>query len=113
MSVWYVVLAVGLGSYVFRAGVVLLADRGVMPASVQEASEFVAPVAFTTLAATGVAQACLGVAAVDALAPLVAVAVAVIAVARTGRPWVAMIVGLPTLWLLNAVLALGVRYGHY
>jgi branched-subunit amino acid transport protein len=112
MSAWFVVLAVGLGSYLFRAGIVLIADRVAMPASLHEATELVAPVAFAALAASGVAQACLGVAVTDALPPLVAAAAAASAVARTGRSWVAVIVGLPVLWLVNTVVWLGVRYGQ-
>jgi branched chain amino acid efflux pump len=112
MNAWLVVLAVGLGSYLFRAGVVLIADLVVTPAPLQEATELVAPVAFAALAADGVARACLGVAITDAMPPLVAVAAAAIAVARSGRSGVAVIVGLPTLWLVNAVVAFGVRHGQ-
>ena len=36
-------------------------------------------------------------------APLIATAVAVLAVARTGSPRAALLVGMPTLWLMNAL----------
>jgi branched chain amino acid efflux pump len=112
MSAWLVVLAVGLGSYLFRAGVVLIADHIVLPAPVQEATELVAPVAFAALAASSVAQACWGVPVTDALAPLLAVTAAAIAVARSGRSWLALVVGLPVLWAIDAAVAIGVRYGQ-
>ena len=112
MSAWFVVLAIGLGSYLFRVGNVLLADHIAMPPSLHEATEMVAPVAFAALAATGIAQACFGVAVTEALAPAVAAAAAVLAVARSGRSWVAVVVGLPVLWLVNIVVSLGLRYGR-
>jgi hypothetical protein len=64
----------------------------------------VAPVAFAALAVTSVAAASLQSADVAAAAVLiVAVSAGVIAVRLTGRPYVAVLVGMPALWLLTLV----------
>jgi hypothetical protein len=39
-----------------------------------------------------------------AIAPYLAVAAAVVAVRRTGSPRAALLVGMPTMWLLSAAL---------
>ena len=56
------------------------------------------------LAAGAVTAACAGAGAPGAVAPLGAVAAAVVAVRRTRSPHMAIVVGMPTLWLLNALL---------
>jgi branched-subunit amino acid transport protein len=104
MTVWIVILAVGLGSYLFRLSMILLVDRITLPSLLDRASGFVAPAAFAALAAGGVATACTGVSASQAAAPLVAVAAAVIAVLRTGSSYAAILVGMPTLWIMTIVL---------
>jgi branched-subunit amino acid transport protein len=108
MNAWLVVLAVGLGSYLFRLSVVLVADRFEMPASLQQATGLIAPGAFAAIAAAGIATACLGVGRVEAIPPLVAAAVAVMAVALTGRPYAAVLAGMPTLWLATALVHLAI-----
>lgn len=104
MTAWVVVLLAGLGSYLFRISMVLLAEHIRLPARVEQASAFVAPVAFVALAVTSVAAASLHA---DDLAAavvlLVAVTAGVIAVRLTGRPYVAVLVGMPALWLLALV----------
>ena len=55
MSVWLAILAAGLGSYLFRLSMVVLADRVTMPEKLERASTFVAPAAFAALAAGGIA----------------------------------------------------------
>jgi branched-subunit amino acid transport protein len=107
MNAWLVVLAAGLGSYLFRLSVVTLADRITMPASLEQATELIAPASFAAIAATGVANACVGVAPVETLPPLAAVAVAVVAVARTGSSHAAVLAGMPVLWLGSALVHWG------
>ena len=104
MSTWIVVVAAGLGSYLFRLSMIVLAGRIKMPAYLERASGLVAPVAFAALAAAGVAAACRGLGATQAVAPLAAVAAAVIAVLRTGSPPAAILAGMPTLWITTALL---------
>jgi len=104
MNAWTVILAAGLGSYLFRLSMIVLFDRITMPAHLQRASELVAPAAFTALAATGVATACMGLGVTQAAAPLAAVAAAIIAVLRTGSSQAAILVGMPTLWITAAML---------
>ncbi|MFW5899000.1 MAG: AzlD domain-containing protein [Jiangellaceae bacterium] len=104
MTAWLVVLLAGLGSYLFRISMVVLANRVTLPETVMRASAFVAPAAFAALAATGVTAGIVGLDLVGALPPLAAVVVAVAVVLRTGRPYYAVVAGMPTLWLLTAVL---------
>ena len=104
MNAWTVILAAGLGSYLFRLSMIVLFDRITMPAYLERASGFVAPAAFAALAATGVATACTGLGITQAAAPLAAVAAAVIAVLRTRSPQAAILVGMPALWVATALL---------
>jgi len=104
MSTWIVIVAAGLGSYLFRLSMIILTSRLTMPPSLERASGLVAPAAFAALAAAGVAAACGGLGITGAFAPLTAVAAAVIAVLRTGSPQAAILVGMPTLWVATALL---------
>ena len=97
MNAWTVILAAGLGSYLFRLSMIVLFDRLTMPARLQRATGLVAPAAFAAMAAAGIATACLSLGVVRAAAPLAAVAVAVIAVLRTGSPQAAILAGMPGL----------------
>ncbi|HEU4544217.1 MAG TPA: AzlD domain-containing protein [Jiangellaceae bacterium] len=106
MTAWIVILLAGLGSYLFRISMVVLTNRVALPAKVEQASEFVAPAAFAALAATGIAAASVQAGDVAQAIPLLAaVAVAIVAVRLTGRSYVAVLAGMPTLWLLS--LAVG------
>ena len=102
MSTWIVVVAAGLGSYLFRLSMIILTSRITMPPYLERASGLVAPAAFAALAAAGVAAACSR--DTGAAAPLAAVAAAVIAVLRTGSPQAAILVGMPALWVATALL---------
>ena len=104
MNAWTVILAAGLGSYLFRLSMIVLFERITMPAYLQRASELVAPAAFAALAAAGVAASCSGLGMTAAAPPLVAVATAVIAVLRTGSPQAAILAGMPALWVATALL---------
>ncbi|HEU5391173.1 MAG TPA: AzlD domain-containing protein [Streptosporangiaceae bacterium] len=104
MNAWTVILAAGLGSYLFRLSMIMLFGRTTMPAYLQRASELVAPAAFAAMAAAGVATACMSLGVAQAAAPLAAVAAAVIAVLRAGSPQAAILVGMPVLWVTTALL---------
>ena len=104
MNAWIVIMAAGLGSYLFRLSMIMLSGRITTPASLERAAGFVAPAAFAALAAAGIATACMGLGATQAVAPLAAVAVAIIAVLRTGSSYAAIVAGLPTLWIMAALL---------
>ncbi len=101
MTAWLVVMLVGIGSFLFRLSMVAIADRVTLPDTVTRATAFVAPAAFAALAATGVTASIVGLDLLGALPPLAAVTVAAIAVRRTGRAYVAVVTGMPTLWLLT------------
>ncbi len=107
MNAWLVILAAGLGSYLFRLSAVTLADRITMPTSLERTTELIAPASFAAIAATGVANSCMGVAPAEALPPLAAAGVAVVAVARTGSSYAAVLAGMPVLWLGSAIVHWG------
>lgn len=104
MSVWLVVLAAGVGSYLFRLSMVVLVERIGTPARLARATTFVVPASFGALAAGGVVANTAGAGMVPAIPPLLAVAVAVVAVRRTGSSYAAIAAGMPTLWVVSAVL---------
>ena len=102
MNVWLVVVAAGAGSYLFRISMLVVAARVGLPPVLERAARFAVPTAFAALAATSL------VGSVNAdlasAAPLAAVAVAALAVRRTGSPHAALLAGMPTLWVLSALL---------
>jgi branched-subunit amino acid transport protein len=104
MNTWIVIVAVGLGSYLFRLSMIILTGLITMPPYLERASGLVVPAAFAALAAAGVAAACGGLGLTRAAAPLVAVAAAVIAALRTGSSQAAILVGMPVLWAATALL---------
>jgi branched-subunit amino acid transport protein len=105
MSVWLVIVVIGLGSYLFRISMVLLIDRFDLPEWLTRASSFVAPAAFAALAAGGVAAHVGGADLLGAVPVLGAVAAAVVAVRLTGKSYVALLAGMPVLWILTALVA--------
>ena len=104
MNAWTVILAAGLGSFLFRLSMIVLFGRITMPAYLQRAAELVVPTAFAAMAAAGVATVCLGAGITRAAAPLASVAAAVIAVLRTASPQAAILAGMPSLWIATALL---------
>ncbi|WP_277208166.1 AzlD domain-containing protein [Isoptericola croceus] len=104
MTPFVVIVLAGLGSYLFRISMVLLAERMRLPERLERASSFVAPAAFAALAATSIAAASMGADVAAAVPPLGASAVAVAAVRLFRRAWAAPLVGMPVLWLLTAVV---------
>lgn len=103
MNAWLVVVTVGVGSYLFRLSMVALAGRVGSSDRFERTSAFVVPSAFAGLATSGIVAGLSGYGA-GSIAPLAAVGIAVVAVRRTGRPQAAMVAGMPTLWVLHALL---------
>jgi branched-subunit amino acid transport protein len=103
MNAWLVVVTVGLGSFLFRLSMVALVDRAGSSDRFERAATFVVPSAFAALATSGIVAGLSGHGA-GSIAPLAAVGVAVVAVRRTGSPHAAMVAGMPTLWVLHALL---------
>src|SRR2546427_12696778 len=104
MNTWIVIVAAGLGSYLFRLSMIILTSRITTPPYLERASRFVAPAAFAALAAAGVSAAWSGLGISGAPAPLVTVAPAVIAVLRTGSPPAASLAAIPALSVATARL---------
>ena len=104
MNTWLVIVAAGLGSYLFRLSMIILTGRITMPPYLERASGLVVPAAFAALAAAGVVAACSGLGITRSAAPLVAVAAAVIAVLRTGSSQAAILAGMPALWVAAVLL---------
>jgi branched-subunit amino acid transport protein len=104
MTAWIVILAAGIGTLALRVGVVLAADRIRIPAWLDRASALVAPAAMAALATTSIVDAATSGHGSGGIAPVVAAAVAALAVARKGWAYVAMLVGMPVLWLATALL---------
>ncbi len=102
MNVWLVVVAAGVGSYLFRISMLVLAARVGLPPVFERAARFAVPTAFAALAATSLIGSVTS--DIASLAPLAAVAVAALAVRHTGSPHAALLAGMPTLWVLSALL---------
>lgn len=104
MSAWVVVVAVGVGSYLFRVSMLVVAGRMGVPAALERATRFAIPTAFAALVATSLGrQAMVAPDAAGAVIPFVSVTVAVVVARRTGSSQTALLAGLPTLWILSAL----------
>jgi branched chain amino acid efflux pump len=103
MNVWIVIIAAGAGCYLLRLSMIG-SDRVRLPSRLDAAATLVAPAAFAAIAVSSVASAVLTAGIPHAAAPLAAVAVGALATARTGWPVSAMLAGMPTYWILNAVM---------
>jgi len=101
MNAWIVVIAVGAGSYLFRISMLVLAARTGLPPVIERAARHAVPVSFAALAVSALTGHLAY--ARTPLAPLAAVAAAVVAVRRTGSPHAALAAGMPTLWVLSAL----------
>ena len=105
MKVWIVIAVVGAGSYLFRISMLVLAHRVGVPGWLERATRFAVPTAFAALAATAlthqVATTTAGL-GTGVVAPSAAVLAALVAVRRTGSSHAALLVGMPTLWIVSA-----------
>ena len=105
MTPWIVVVAVGVGSWLFRVSMLVVAARTGLPRVVERATRHAVAVSFAALASAALAdQVASATSAATTAVPLVAVVVAIVAVRRTGSPHAALLAGLPTAWLLAAVM---------
>jgi branched-subunit amino acid transport protein len=106
MNVWIVVLAAGLGSYALRMSMIS-SNRLRLPARLDSAVTLVAPAAFAALCASSLAGLALTAGfGIGALPLVAALAAAGYAVARTGKPYLAVLAGVPAFWLATALLAI-------
>ena len=109
MNVWTTILLAGLGSYLLRMSMIST-DRFRLPAQLDGAATLVAPAAFAALAVSGLAalaQAGFQDDGVRGTLPLAAtLAVASFAVLRTSKPYLAVLAGMPTFWLVTALTSL-------
>jgi branched-subunit amino acid transport protein len=97
VTAWLVILAVGLGTYAFRAvGFVVVG----LPAWTQRPLAFVSPAALGALVG-GMLLTGHGHAEVPALAEAGAVVAAFVTVRRTGNVGRGILVGFPVLWALT------------
>ncbi len=103
MSAYVAVVAVGFGSYLLRVSMLVFTARiGAVPPMIERAARYAIPVSFAALATDAFApQIAL---TRTAIAPAVAVLVAIVAVRRTRSPHAALIAGLPTLWIVTALV---------
>ena len=103
MSVYLAVIAVGFGSYLLRISMLVLSARtGAVPPLVERAARYAIPVSFAALATDAFASHI--ALARTAIAPAVALVVAIVAVRRTRSPHAAIIAGLPALWIVTALI---------
>ena len=101
MRAFAVVIAAGLGSYLFRVSMLVVAARRGLPPLLERSARYAVPTAFAALATGALVSQSTGSAAV---APVLAVAAAAIAVRRSGSPHAALLTGLPVLWAATAVV---------
>jgi len=105
MSAWFVIVLAGLVCYLLRVAPVAT-DRLRLPDGLDDTFSLVAPAAFSALAATSLATPVLAEPTVAVAVPtLLAATVSVLAVIRTGRPYAAMLAGLPVYWLAALLAA--------
>ena len=102
MNPFLVVAIAGAGTFLLRISMLVLAARTGVPAVVERAAAFAVPVSFAGLAAGALATQVAHV-GIGALPALVGVAVGVAAVRRTGAARSAILVGMPTIWVLSAL----------
>jgi len=102
MNAWTVIALAGAGSFLLRISMLVVAARTGVPPVVERAAAFAVPVAFAGLAAGALASHTLR-AGVGALPALAGVAVGAAVVRRTGAARAAILVGMPTIWVLSAL----------
>jgi branched-subunit amino acid transport protein len=102
MTPWIVVVAVGAGSWLFRVSMLVVAARIGLPPVVERAARHAVAISFAALATAALADRVAGAGATAV--PLLAVVVAILAVRRTGSPHAALLAGMPTAWVVAAVM---------
>ena len=99
MTTWIIVLAVGFGTYVIRAGLFVGLTGRRLPVAVQSWLALAGPAAIATLVVSTLVEGRGGATAPEALAGLGAF----VAVRRTGNVTHAFVVGMPALWAFSAI----------
>ena len=102
MSPFLVVALAGAGTFLLRISMLVVAARTGVPAIVERAATFAVPVSFAGLAAGALATRAAEI-GIGALPAFVGVAVGIAAVRRTGSARSAILVGMPTIWVLSAL----------
>jgi branched-subunit amino acid transport protein len=102
MRAFAVVVAAGIGSYLLRISMLVIAARHGLPPLIARSARHAVPTAFAALAAGSLVS--FG-RTTGALAPLAAVVAAAVAVRRTGSPHAALLAGMPTLWVVSALVS--------
>lgn len=97
MTAWLVVLAVGLGTYAFRAAMFAIVGARDLPAWVQRPLAFVGPAALGALVG-GMLLTAHGSAEVPGLAEASAAVVSFATVRRTGNVAIGLLTGFLVLW---------------
>jgi branched-subunit amino acid transport protein len=100
-----VVVLAGVGSFLYRFSIVALIDRIATPKWLERVASFVVPAVFAGLAASALAGP-VNRGGIDALAPVVAVAVTGALVVRGRAVPVAFASGLGSLWAVSAFVAI-------
>ncbi|HYZ99319.1 MAG TPA: AzlD domain-containing protein [Acidimicrobiales bacterium] len=95
------VLVAGLGSYLLRLSMVGAGGRIRWLPQIERAAHLVVPMTFAALATGGILASTGGIGIVP---PIAAVGAGAVSAQRTGRPYAAIAVGMPTLWVLNALV---------
>ena|SRR5258706_6454422 len=108
MNAWTVVLLAGLGSYVLRMSMIG-AERIRLPERFDSALPLAAPAAFAALAMSSLAGTVLtaglsGAGSAQAYCVMAAAVVGALATARTRQTYAAVLAGMPTYWLLTALI---------
>ncbi len=104
MTPFVVIVAIGLGTYALRASMFVFVGTRPLPARVDNALHLVGPAAVAALVAT-MTFSHGGSIEPRPVAELVAIAVGYLTVRHTGNVAYAFVTGLPTLWVLTAVLS--------
>lgn len=100
MSTWVVLAVIGLGTYVLRVAMFLVADGKGLPSRLDDVLSMVAPAAVAALLGAILFTADGRIDAVP-VPQLLAVAVGYLAVRLGGSVLLAFALGLPTLWALT------------
>jgi branched-subunit amino acid transport protein len=102
MTPFIVVAAVGVGSYLFRISMLVLAARVGLPPVIDRAARYAVPISFAALAAVAIAPRL--TVHDTSVPPLAAVLAAIVAVRWTRSAHAALLVGMPTMWVLTALV---------
>ncbi len=104
MTLWLVVLGMGLVTYATRLGAILLLERAPLPPAAARALRFVPPAVLLALVAPELARPAGALAPTMGNARLLAGALAAVVAARTRSVAATTVAGMATLWTLDALV---------